>query len=168
MKTLVILVISLLVLSCATSDEILLSSRGTRCDVVLADQTIKGAELLALQNDALYFAADSLFEVPISAIRSVNLDINESRGWIVPVVLLQGLPSLIFLMGTDTKQIGGIGLGTTLLTATLFAVSGPRAGFDKPWNEEDLGILKLHMRYRQELSEQQVAELRKSIGARNR
>jgi hypothetical protein len=125
---------------------------------------VKG-ELLAVHDGSLLVAMDTLEAVPRGDIRSVELLIDERRGWVAPVLILQGLPSVIIIAKADDdgKMFGVIGLGVTALTCLCFELSTPRTVFLEPMQQSDLDELSVHLRFPYGISESQLAELREVI-----
>ena len=122
-------------------------------------------ELLAIHDGMLLVAVDSLEAIPRSEIEYVQLLIDEVRGWVVPVLLLQGLPSIVVTAALEKEDriIGVAGLGLTALTWVCFELSTPRTTFAEPMNESDLDELSVHFRYPYGLSESQVSRVQESL-----
>jgi len=163
MRKLLMVLPALMLLSCG-SEKVILRPEGSMAQIILKDQRKQTAELLALNDKFLICLADTLLEIPVDDIAGLKLTIDESRGWIVPVMFLQALPSVILISAVDDdeKWIGALGLGITALTWASFELSGPRVSFDRPWKEKDIEELRLHMRYLQKLTDDQLMQLRTS------
>jgi hypothetical protein len=99
-------------------------------------------------------------EIPFANIITIDLLIEESRGWVAPVIVLQALPSALLLFFIEEKEFGLAGLGISALTYISFELSGPKVHFFPPLSGEDVEILRLHMRYPYGLTEEQVWQLR--------
>ena len=155
---------ALMLLSCG-SPQILLQPEGSSAEVYLRDGKIQTAELLAFQDSVVLCATDSLLEIPLANVRSVRLKIDESRGWVLQVIFSQG-PLVILGATLGNMQIGAIALGICALTWASFEISGPRVRFDKPWRQEDIEALRLHMRYPQRLTDDQIVNLRRSFASK--
>src|SRR5512142_275423 len=98
---------TLMIMSCASKD-IVLRPQGTQAEISLTDGSVQSVELLALQDSVLLCAADTLLEIPLDHIQSLRLNIDESRGWVAQVILVQGLPSIVAFVVEDTRWIGAI------------------------------------------------------------
>lgn len=153
----------LLALSVATisiAKEPMLPPTGTKAVIYFEKGGVFDAELLTLKGNILFFGTDTVHAVQQEEIRSLRLHIDEARGWIFPVLLFQAVPSGLLFFAHPAA--GAIGISITALTWLSFEHSGPRVNFDRPWTAQDIEELRLHMRHPQELSDEQIHELKKS------
>lgn len=165
MREVLIALSALTIMSCA-SKEIVLRPQGALAEISLTDGNVRSGELLTLQDSILLCAADTLTGIPLDHIQSLRLNIDESRGWVAQVILVQGLPSVVALAVEDARWIGAIGLGVTALTWLAFEFSGPRVTYEQPWKREDVESLQLHMRYPHGLNDEQISRLKQSLAGK--
>ena len=146
--------------------QIVLKEKGTPADVFLTNGSYKNIELLALQNDSLIFLNDTLLIVSIERVVGVKLILPAWKGWILPVFLLEGVPTVILLVlpsgdsSPEAIKFGLLGLGTVVINSILYSQSGPRKNFPLPWNPKDILQLRSHMRYPQGLTFSQIQMLK--------
>lgn len=163
MRILLIALPALLLLSCGT-DRVILRPEGSSAALSLIDGNVREVELLALQDSVLFCLTDTLLELPVARVQSLRLKIDESRGWFLPVAFLQALPTGILLaVEKEARPAGEIWLGITALTWAAFEFSGPRVDFEQPWGKKDIEALRLHLRYPQSLTDEQITNLRTSF-----
>ncbi len=142
-------VLALALAGCSTSKEVVLTGLGTSADIVYSGGAANNLELLAWQDDTLFAMGDSLIAVPASQIVRIDIHIDEKRGWVLPVVLTQLVPSaLLMFVEEGPGQIIGVGLGGLGLGAwALLEFSTPQARFRLPLSAEEHDALALHMRF---------------------
>ena len=162
MKALCLLLACWLFASCSPP-EVIMKSHGSAAVIHQKNGKELEGELLAIHDGMLLVAVDSLEAVPRSEIESVTLMIDEVRGWVAPVLLAQGLPSIVITTAVDDKVFGLVGLGITAVTWACFELSTPRTTFAEPINESDLDELSVHFRYPYGVSESQVSDVRKVL-----
>lgn len=164
MKTLFLILLCWLLSSCAPPD-VIMRPEGTMATIYQKDgKDVKG-ELLAVHDGSILILADTVQTIPRSEILSVGLLIDEGRGWILPVLLLQAAPSLVALAAAsvDARLIGAGGLCLAGTTWLCFELSTPRTTFREPMKESDLDELSVHLRFPYGLSDSMLSELRGAI-----
>jgi hypothetical protein len=138
-----------LLVSCA-STQVTLNARGTMAMISLTNGAPRRAELLALQNRTLIVLTDSVWVIPESEIRSVDLDIDQERGpWITLTLLTQVAPTVAFLMSdkTENHHIGLVGVAVTAGTVASFLLSEPKEKYDWPPTPEQTETFRTYLCY---------------------
>jgi hypothetical protein len=156
-------VIACLFLASCSEDEISLRAGGVMATVTTVDRSTVKGELIGLCGDSLIIAGDSVGAVPRSTLRELELNIETGRGWVAPVIILQGVPTLMFATAKSVDPIFPlIGVVVTAATWIGFEVSTPRTSFSEPMTAKDLEELSVYMRFPQGLSAMQLQALRQS------
>lgn len=164
MKTLSLILLCWLLSSCAPPG-VIMRPEGTMATIHEKDGKDVEGELLAVHGGSILVLADSLQTIPRSQILSVGLLIDEGRGWVLPVLLLQAAPSLVALASAsvDARLIAAGGLCLAGATWLCFELSTPRTMYREPMTESDLDELSVHLRFPYGLSESQLSELREAV-----
>jgi hypothetical protein len=142
------------------SEQSVVRPEGSSARIKMKGGTVLDAELLAIREGNLVCRGDSVMEIPFAAIFTIDLLIEESRGWVAPVIIFQALPSALILYYSEEAAVGLAALGITALTYISFELSGPKVHFFPPLSWEDAEILRLYMRYPYGLTEEQVWQLK--------
>jgi len=126
-----------------------LSVLGSFADVVHGGGRLENVELVALQNDTLFVLGGSFAAIPQDSIKTISLRTEESRTWIVYVVLGHLLPAtaLSFSSEIDIQRIAVVMGGVGIITWASWELSTPQSVFRFPPGESDMKELALHLRF---------------------
>jgi hypothetical protein len=127
------------------SSEVVFRPPGENASVRLLEGEVVRGELVAMTEDSLFYLADGVHSIPFSSIAMVEIDHTSSREWVYPVILLQGIPTVVLFAVAPVA--GFIGLLDTGLTVLLFETSEPKFTFEKPWDKKNRSTMSLYFRH---------------------
>jgi hypothetical protein len=154
------------VLASCTSSKPTVTQFGDMATITLRNGTTRDAELIALQDSTLIVAADSLWIIRQSDLKSVWVHIDQERGgWISMIAVTQLIPSLLFLTSSDRdlQTIAGVGLVVTGGSVASFLLSEEQQTYTWPITAEEADKLRIRMRFPYGISATQIAQLREAM-----
>ena len=150
-----------IVWGCIDSPPPALSPRGEIASVYLKDGGSVKGELLTLTEDSLFCLSGSLKMIPLSSISRVEVDYTAPREWVVPVILVQGIPSIILtVVSSSTTVFGVLGLVLTGSTTALFLSGEPKTDFQQPWTSKDRASISHYFRHPYRMSDEEINRLK--------
>lgn len=152
--------------SCKSTYE--LKATGDRVRINLKDKAEMEVELLAFQNELIYFeTGNQFYKTPISDIERIRVLEEYRPHGKAPIMISLGLinTSLGFSMVKDDWGTDGLRLGVFGLAVLAWAnVASPNYQFRPPLNQNKKNRLKLFCRYQYGLTSEQMEALLKHSG----
>lgn len=159
-----------------------ISPYGDKADIQFKDGGELKCELILISDSSVVFGlsqkysdvTSELFYSPKNEIRSIKVNGYSDEGWVVPVLVFQGVPAVLLAVaaGSAGNPNGAlIGLATAIpaiVTALIFALSAgntPEWNYDSP--KDDINDLKIYCRYPAGLSNEELKRLLKGYNQEN-
>ena len=166
-RTLTLLAILSMALSACTTSDFTVRPTGDQCNVQLkSGKTIQG-ELLLVRDSLVYFiSGGSVVRCQADRVLSVEVNGYSNHGWVLPVLLFEGLPPILLAAaassadGADAGAVAAVGSIPLVLTLILFEVGQPSAPkVESPVMSEERTRLRTFARFPQGLTDDQLARV---------
>jgi len=157
-KYLSILLCIVLIFSCTSSVKVL-KSHGENISIVFMDKGKYEGELLAIDDDMLFYESDGLLykikQENVAKIYVADYSLkNKKIATMLPTMLSSGLLAIIGFKGDDPEHKVVLVIAA-LLPIPAFFLGDPKVNFSTPFESDDLKKLKLYSRYPPGLTEEQ-------------